>query len=203
MPPRPSSRSSRYCAPSACARESRLVTGAIIPGKSNGRPDCVEEPGRRGSRKASGVSRRRSQPADEEIGEQIRDRLRARRAVRAVPPRDPVHRAEQREREQLRIAVRRRRPRHAFLDDAAHALVERVAPRDHRLEVRGGQRFEIEKQRRAVQLVEDRVDEGVDQAPQLGVGGRRRCASISSSSCVSRSSEYWWQAKRISSLFLK
>ena len=38
--------------------------------------------------------------------------------------------------------------------------------------MRRRQRFEIQKERRAVQLVEDGVDERVDQAPQLDVGGR-------------------------------
>ena len=42
----------------------------------------------------------------------------------------------------------------------------------------GGQRFEIEKQRRAVQLVEDRVDERVDQPPQLDVGGRAAAVDL-------------------------
>ena len=46
----------------------------------------------------------RAQAADEKIGEAIGDLLRARRAVRVEPARDPVHGAEQREREQLRIA---------------------------------------------------------------------------------------------------
>ena len=90
-----------------------------------------------------------------------------------------------------------------LLDDLPHAVIELVAPGDHRLQVRRRQRLEIEEQRGAVQLVEDRVDEGDDQAPQLLVGRPRRSASISSSSSISRSSEYWWQAKRISSLFLK
>ena len=37
----------------------------------------------------------------------------------------------------------------------------------------------------------------------LRVGRRRRCRRSRRAARVSRSSEYWWQAKRISSLFLK
>ncbi len=70
-------------------------------GKMNGARTFEE--GRRA--KASG-ERRRSQPADEEVGEQVRDRLGGRRPVRAIPTRNPVHRAKQREREELGVALR-------------------------------------------------------------------------------------------------
>ena len=95
-----------------------------------------------------------------------------RRPLRAIPTRNPVHRAKEREREELGVALREDSRVHAFLDDAPHACVKGVAPRDHRLEVSGGQCFEVQKERRSVQFVDDRVDEGVDQASQLDVGGR-------------------------------
>ena len=79
----------------------------------------------------------------------------------------------------------------------------RRAADDHGLEVRRRERLEIEEERRAVQLVEDRVHEGDDEPPQLLVGGQRRSARPRRAARSSRSSEYWWQAKRISSLFLK
>src|SRR6185295_18006780 len=41
---------------------------------------------------------------------------------------------------------------------------------DHRLEMRGRERLELEEQRRAVQLVEDRVHERDDETAQLLVG---------------------------------
>src|SRR5262249_2513581 len=47
------------------------------------------------------------------------------------------------------------------------AVLEFVAPHDRRLQVRGRQRFEIEKERRAVQLIEDGMYERVDEAPEL------------------------------------
>ena len=78
----------------------------------------------------------------------------------------------------------------ALFDDLAQPAVELVAPHDDGLQVGGRQRFEVEEQRRAVQLVENRVDERDDELPQLGVRRQRRCCSISSSSSISRSSEY-------------
>ena len=51
-----------------------------------------------------------------------------------------------------------------------------VAADDDRFEVRRRERFEIEKERRAVELVENRVDEGDDQAPQFFV--RRETAVL-------------------------
>ena len=45
------------------------------------------------------------QSPNEEVGEEIRNRLRGRRSVGTVPPRDPVHRAKQREGEELRVAL--------------------------------------------------------------------------------------------------
>ena len=90
----------------------------------------------------------------------------------------------------------------ARLHHLAHAMVELIPPRDHRLPVGGRQRFEIEEERRAVQLVENRVHEGDDQLLQLLVGADVALFDLVENAS-SRSSEYWWQAKRISSLFRK
>src|SRR6187455_1378513 len=119
---------------------------------------------------------RRSQAADEEVAEQIGDGLRACGTLWTVPARDPVDGAKQREGEKLRIAACEDAGLHAFLEDAADALVERIASGNDRLEVGRRERFEVEKQRGAVQFVEDRMDERVNQASQLDV--RRRSAGV-------------------------
>src|SRR2546428_10332280 len=105
--------------------------------------------------------------ANEKIGEEIGDLLRGGGAVGIEPARNPVHRAENREREQLGIASTELPFRDSVLEHLAHAALEAIAPCDDRLQVRRRQRLQIEQQRRPVQLVENRVDERDDEPPQL------------------------------------
>src|SRR5260370_29552047 len=112
----------------------------------------------------------RPQAGDEVVREPVGDFLRARGTFRAVPPRNPVDGAENREREELRVSLGERAGPDALLEHFPHAAIEPVTARDDGLEVRWRPGFEIEGQGGAVQLVENRVDEGDDQPADLLVG---------------------------------
>src|SRR6266571_1455237 len=118
---------------------------------------------KRGNGRQSGVP----QAADEEVGKQIRNLLRGSGALGIEPARDPVHGAEQRKGQQLRITGGELAALDAVLEQPADAALELIAAGDDGLEMGRRQRLEIEKQRRAVELVEDRVDKRGDQLPQL------------------------------------
>src|SRR5262245_5248138 len=119
---------------------------------------------------ANSDERRGAEAFDQEGCEVVGDLLRRGRPLRIEPARNPVHRAEQREGEQLRVATAERARAHTFFEHFANAAVELIATNDDRFQVRRRQRLEIEEERRAVQFVEDRVHEGDDQAPDFLVG---------------------------------
>src|SRR5258706_95589 len=85
------------------------------------------------------VSRRASlmrlQAGDQEIREALRGLVGACGAFRVVPARDPVARAQDRERVELGVAGAKRALADAGLDHRPHAAVEAVALRHHLLEV--------------------------------------------------------------------
>src|ERR1700760_4063377 len=79
------------------------------------------------------------------IREAVRDFLRARGSLGIVPAGNPVDGAEERERRELCVGRVEASAAEALMQDAADALIETVAARDHGLEVRRCQRFQIEK----------------------------------------------------------
>src|SRR6267378_4083554 len=74
----------------------------------------------------SGPSSTLPQAGDEVVREPVGDFLRARGTVRAVPPRNPVDGAENREREELRVSLGERAGPDAFLEHLPHAAIEPV-----------------------------------------------------------------------------
>ena len=177
--------------PPALAPAPRLVTVRLKPDTTTIRAEGDE---------ARGDGRR---PAMKKSAKRSRDLLRGRGAVRAEPARDPVHGAEQREREQLRIAARERR----------RSPSPPRAPAGRRGRTRRGARSPPSGA--PASAPRDRGTAPCRAARRESCGRRRRSGAAASrpaagrsarcrrAAAVSRSSEYWWQAKRISSLFLK
>ena len=77
---------------------------------------------------------------------------------------DPVDRAHDREADHLRDRRAEEALIDALLDDLAQAVIEAIALGDDPLQQRRRQRLQVERQRRALQLVEHHVDERENRA---------------------------------------
>jgi hypothetical protein len=99
----------------------------------------------------------------------LRDLVRRCAPGGVVPPRDPVDGAEDRECHELRVAAGEQASPHAVAQHLPESTVDPIASGDDLPEQRRCQGVHFKRPRRAVQHVDEQVNEGDDQPVQLAV----------------------------------
>ena len=107
------------------------------------------------------------QAGDEIRREHAPDLLRRRGSGGVEPSRDPVHGAQDREGQELRVARGEGAGVHPFLQQAADPAVEAIALRDDAAQQGRGEGLEVQGHGRPTEVVQDVVHERLDEAPQL------------------------------------